>query len=78
LGSSTFFIYLFSRMNPLSCRPLWLAGPALALGVLLTSCSSEPKATDPDKTAEVVSDQKTVDVTADSAGATATDTTKMK
>ena len=55
-----------------------LAGPALALGVLLTSCSSEPKATDPDKTAEVVSDQKTVDVAADSAGATATDSTKMQ
>lgn len=65
-------------MNPLSCRPLWLAGPALALGVLLASCSSEPKATDPSKTAEVVSDQKTVEVTADSGGAAATDTTKMK
>jgi hypothetical protein len=62
-------------MNPLSCRPLWLAGPALALGALLASCSSEPKATDPGKTAEVVSDTKTVDVTADSAGATAADTT---
>lgn len=62
-------------MNPLSCRPLWLAGPALALGALLASCSSEPKATDPGKTAEVVSDTKTVDVTADSAGAPAADTT---
>ncbi|HET9502964.1 MAG TPA: hypothetical protein VFO93_05460 [Hymenobacter sp.] len=64
-------------MNPLSCRPLWLAGPALALGVLLTSCSSEPKATDPNKTAEVVSDQKTVEVTADSGAAQADTTNKM-
>jgi hypothetical protein len=60
-------------MNPLSCRPLWLAGPALALGALLASCSSQPTATEPSKTAEVVSDNKTVDVTADSAK---TDTTK--
>ena len=60
-------------MNLLSCRPLWLAGPALALGALLASCSSQPTATDPSKTAEVVSDTKTVDVTADS---TSTDTTK--
>jgi hypothetical protein len=65
-------------MNPLSCRPLWLAGPALALGALLASCSSEPKATDPSKTAEVVSDQKTVEVTADSAGATDTTANKMQ
>jgi len=64
-------------MNPLSCRPLWLAGPALALGVLLASCSSEPKATDPSKTAEVVSDQKTVEVTADSGAAAADTTNKM-
>jgi hypothetical protein len=62
-------------MNPLSCRPLWLAGPALALGALLASCSSEPKATDPSKTAEVVSDTKMVDVTADSA---TTDSTKTQ
>ena len=62
-------------MNSLSCRPLWLAGPALALGALLASCSSEPKATDPGKTAEVVSDTKTVDVTADSAK---TDSTHQK
>ena len=59
-------------MNPLSCRSLWLAGPALVMGILLASCSSQPTATDPSKTAEVVSDTKTVDVTADS---TATDTT---
>ncbi|RZK12346.1 MAG: hypothetical protein EOO56_28180 [Hymenobacter sp.] len=60
-------------MNPISCRPLWLAGPALMMGVLLASCSSQPTATDPGKTAEVVSDNKTVAVTADSA---ATDTTR--
>jgi hypothetical protein len=60
-------------MNPLSCRPLWLAGPALVLGALLASCSSQPAATEPSKTAEVVSDTKTVDVTADS---TKTDSTK--
>jgi hypothetical protein len=62
-------------MNPLSCRPLWLAGPALVLGVLLASCSSQPTATEPGKTAEVVSDTKTVDVTADSAAADTTKTT---
>ena len=61
-------------MNPLSCRPLWLAGPALVLGALLASCSSQPAATEPSKTAEVVSDSKTVDVTADT---TKTDSTKM-
>ncbi|TVT37376.1 hypothetical protein FNT36_23525 [Hymenobacter setariae] len=63
-------------MNPLSCRPLWLAGPALVLGALLASCSSQPAATEPSKTAEVVSDSKTVDVTAPSPDSTNTDTTK--
>jgi len=63
-------------MNPLSCRPLWLAGPALVLGALLASCSSQPAATDPNKTAEVVSDSKTVEVTAPSADSTNADTTK--
>jgi hypothetical protein len=64
-------------MNPLSCRPLWLAGPALVLGALLASCSSQPAATEPNKTAEVVSDNKTVDVTATSSDSTKTDSTKM-
>jgi hypothetical protein len=63
-------------MNPLSCRPLWLAGPALVLGALLASCSSQPTATEPSKTAEVVSDNKTVDVTAAGPDSTKTDTTK--
>ncbi|MFD1873300.1 hypothetical protein [Hymenobacter bucti] len=63
-------------MNPLSCRPLWLAGPALVLGALLASCSSQPAATEPSKTAEVVSDNKTVDITAASPDSTQTDTTK--
>jgi len=62
-------------MNPLSCRPLWLAGPALLLGAVLASCSSQPTATDPSKTAEVVSDNKTVDVTADSTKTDSTSTT---
>ena len=62
-------------MNPLSCRPLWLAGPALVLGAVLSSCSSQPTATDPSKTAEVVSDNKTVDVTADSTKTDSTSTT---
>lgn len=63
-------------MHLLSCRPLWLAGPALALGVLLTSCSSEPKATDPSTTAEVGPNTKTVHVTTDSAGTTKPASTK--
>ncbi|MBJ6145139.1 hypothetical protein [Hymenobacter sp. BT559] len=63
-------------MNPLSCRPLWLAGPALVMGALLASCSSQPTATEPSKTAEVVSDNKTVDVTATSSDSTNTDSTK--
>ena len=62
-------------MNPLSCRPLWLAGPALLLGAVLASCSSQPTATDPSKTAEVVSDNKTVDITADSTKTDSTSTT---
>ena len=62
-------------MNPLSCRPLWLAGPALVLGAVLASCSSQPTATDPSKTAEVVSDNKTVDITADSTKTDSTSTT---
>jgi len=63
-------------MNPLSCRPLWLAGPALVLGAMLASCSSQPTATEPSKTAEVVSDNKTVDVTATPSDSTQADATK--
>ena len=35
----------------------WLMAPALAGGLLLSSCNSQPTATETDKTATVVSDE---------------------
>jgi hypothetical protein len=57
----------------------WLVAPALAGGLLLSSCNSEPTATEADKTATVVPSETTeasdsaavVAPAADSTGATA-------
>jgi hypothetical protein len=66
-------LFTASLMNPFTSRPLWFAVPALALGALLASCSSQPAATDTEKTAVVVPDDKSAPVTVDSAK---TDSTK--
>ena len=68
-------------------RPIasaWFLVPALAGGLLLSSCNSEPKATEADKTATVISsdtnaasDSAATTVSADSA-AMGTDTTMAK
>jgi uncharacterized lipoprotein YajG len=62
---------LFSRPATL----VWLAAPALAGSLMLSSCNSQPTATEADKTATVVSedtntasDSAAVTATADSAG----------
>lgn len=49
----------------------WLTVPALAASLLLSSCSNDPKATDPDNTATVVENPDVAPVTADT---TASDT----
>ncbi len=63
-------------MNPFTSRPLWFAVPAIALGVLLASCSSKPAATETDKTAVLVPDEKSAPVTAASPDSAKTDSTQ--
>jgi len=56
--------------NPLKSTPrllAWLTVPTLAASLLLSSCSNDPKATDPDNTATVVENPDVKPVTADSA-----------
>ncbi|MDO7852620.1 hypothetical protein [Hymenobacter convexus] len=67
-----------------SAASAWFVVPALAGGLLLSSCNSEPKATEVDKTATVVSSD--TNAASDSAATTAkadssamgTDTTMAK
>lgn len=53
-----------------SAASAWVLMPALAGGLLLSSCNSEPKATEVDKTATVVSSD--TNAASDSAATTAT------
>lgn len=55
-----------------SSASAWFAVPALAGGLLLSSCNSEPKATEADKTATVISSD--TNAASDSTATTATDT----
>ncbi|MCC2548498.1 alpha/beta hydrolase [Hymenobacter sp. BT175] len=56
--------------SPSSPRPAWLLAPALAGGLLLSSCDSKPKATETDQTATVISEE--TNAASDSAATTAT------
>ncbi|MBF9237877.1 hypothetical protein I2I05_10775 [Hymenobacter sp. BT683] len=66
--------------NPFrSAKMPWLLAPALATGLLLSSCNSQPTATEVDKTATVVpsetneaSDSTATTVATDSTGAATT------
>jgi uncharacterized lipoprotein YajG len=43
------------RISLSSAKKSWVMAPALAAGLLLSSCNSQPTATEADKTATVIS-----------------------
>ena len=70
---NSFILRLFSFMKLSLSRPAafaWLAAPALAGGLLLNGCNSQPTATETDKTATVV--PKEANAASDSSAVTAT------